>query len=43
MEPGQECKAAMAFDLPVLLCSQHATRQAVNASSLCQLMARLRR
>lgn len=36
VEPGEERKAAMASSLLVLLCSEHATRQAVNTSSLCQ-------
>ena len=42
VEPDEERKAVMAFNLPVLLCSEHVTQQAVNTSSLYQLMARLR-
>jgi hypothetical protein len=42
VEPDEERKAVMAFNLPVLLCGERAAQQTVNTSSLYQLMARLR-
>lgn len=42
VEPDDERRAPVAFGLPVLPCSEHATRQGVNTASGYQLVARLR-